>query len=412
MDWVTIGPARQDIRDDRARITFDVTGLAVSQLWFEVDRGYRDFVDDSCDAAVAALLVAAMIAGKSIRVGGPVSMRLLWSVRNILIPVVTRQLPLPPIGVEVDQLRDGVAGGDAVLTGLSCGVDSFSVLQELFWSQATPVDHRVTHLVFSHVGHHGLYGDPDTRAGLRWARARDAAAEIGLPILRVTSNSPHFYPLEHDHVLKWQATLTLRNSSVPLFLQRGVRRFLMGSGHTWEEVRVCPTYDQTLADPILLSALSTESVELSLVGAHMTRVQKTRAVSSHPIVLRYLDVCIVDGEGNCSKCSKCLRTLLTLDVMGRLGDFADRFDVETYRFRRNEYIAQVLTDPDDPYQAEIRELMEAEAGYRIPLLAWWRARFLKLWRLIPHDLRRRLRGLPRRTEPGSDRWQLRGYQDR
>ena len=99
MDWVTIGPARQEIRGDRTRITYDVQGLAASELWFEVDGAYGEFVDDSCDAAVVALLVAAMIAEKPLRVEGPVSARLAWGVRNILIPVVTRQLPLAPIEV-------------------------------------------------------------------------------------------------------------------------------------------------------------------------------------------------------------------------------------------------------------------------------------------------------------------------
>jgi hypothetical protein len=203
------------------------------------------------------------------------------------------------------------------------------------------------------------------------------------------SNLPDFYPDLHDSPLNWAAALPLRNSAVPLLLQRGIRRFLFASSYSWSAIRVFDSSDMTKADPILLPALSTERTELCSVGTEHTRVEKTRRIAGLELARKYLDVCIMEGDRNCSACEKCLRTLLTLELNGSLNEFRDRFDLEVYARHRDEFIARVLVEEHAPFHLEIRDFMRG-VGFHPPARAKALALALRTWRLVPHGLRKRV----------------------
>lgn len=378
--------------DDRVRVTYPVEGLLAPTLWFEVQAEYHEWLVTSMEAPVAALLAAAMHAEKSIHLEGAISPRFLWHVRNTVNPVVSRQLPfLRPVPIRAAAVAPAVeAVGDAILTGFSCGVDSLSALQDHFESDAYGPDNRVTHLLFAHIGHHGYGAEVDLRAEQRWQRMQRGAAELGLPMLRVTSNTPEFYPPEYNSRLAWAAALTLRNSAVPLLLQSGVRRFLFASSHSWQAVGAFATNDMTLADPILLPALSTERTELAAVGSEYTRVEKTRRIARMPLARTALDVCIMDGHGNCTRCEKCLRTALTLELLGELPAFSARFDLTEYARRRDGFLAHVLAERDYDFLLEIQELIREQ---RLPMSlgVQGRAALIRAWRSLPRGVRTALR---------------------
>jgi len=386
-----------DVHGGVQRIRFRVEGLQSPELWFDVRTAQEGLVAQTCDPAVVTLLAAAMDAGKNLVVQGPMSARLHWSIHNTVIPVVQRQLPfLQPIRVVAEGGRERAEpGGAGVLMGFSCGVDAFSALRDHFLGPDIDEEDRITHLVFCHLGHSGYGRGAPHRAEERWSRAARAAERLGLPLLRVDSNGPDFYPREYDSRLNWMATLTLRFSAVPLLLQAGMRRFLCSSSHSWEDLRIGPTYDMTIGEPVLLPALGTERVDLVSVGAEYTRVEKTKAIGGIPLAQDFLDVCIMVGDDvNCSRCEKCLRTILTLELLGRLDGFSRRFDMGEYRKHRTDFIARVLAERTSPYHLEIRELLRGQNS-PVPLSARLKAALLRVWRLVPHDLRRRLRGLPR-----------------
>lgn len=395
---ILIGPPRTEKRGEWVRTSFSVGGLGPEELWFDVDANHGHFLAQTCDAAVAALLPAAMDAGRDLGVQGPMSERLLWNLRNTVIPVVRRQLPfLRPIRVIPEgETTHGAPSGTAILTGFSCGVDSFSALQDHLLESEIPEADRVTHLLFSHVGHHGYGKEVDERAEERWRLIRGASQDVGLPLLRVHSNTPKFYSSRYNARLNWMATMTVRNAAVPLLLQNGVRRFLQASTHDWRGVRVEESTDMTLADPILLPALGTERTELCSVGTEYTRVEKTRRISSLPLARRHLDVCIMEGHTNCSKCEKCLRTLITLDLLGVLEEFADRFDLTVYRRHKSSFLARVLAERRNPLHLEIQDLIR-ESGPRLSAKVRLEAAALLAWRWVPQGLRRGIRGSVRKT---------------
>lgn len=379
---------------DRVRVSFPVEGLAAPSLWFDVDAEYRHWISHTLDAPLAALLIAAMQAGRDVVLHGPASPRLLWHVRNTVLPVAMRQLPFlreVRISATEESVAPSTPPGKAVLTGFSCGVDSLSALQDhRFGDRSAPAD-RVSYLLFSHVGHHGYGPEVDERAEQRWQRMRAGAQTLGLPIVRVSSNTPAFYPSVYNSPLAWAAALTLRNSAVPLLLQQGVRRFLFASSHSWAEVGVFPTSTMTKADPILLPALCTEQIELCAIGAEYTRVEKTRQIADMPLAQSSLDVCIMDGDGNCTRCEKCMRTALTLEILGALPAFSTRFDMAEYARRRTGFLAEVVADRHSSFLQEIQDVIR-ETGFPVPVESQLRASAIRAWRLLPAGVRRSLRG--------------------
>ena len=53
-DAVRISEGRITDHHDRVEVSWDVSGLTASRLWFAVQPEFGDFVDDVCDAAVVA----------------------------------------------------------------------------------------------------------------------------------------------------------------------------------------------------------------------------------------------------------------------------------------------------------------------------------------------------------------------
>jgi hypothetical protein len=263
-----------------------------------------------------------------------------------------------------------------------------------FLDSAVPPEERLTHLMFMHIGHHGYGSDLEARVADRWAQAQAAALEIGLPLIRVDSSAPDFYPPEHDSPLRWADTCTVRAAAGPLLLQRGFRRYLLASSFSWGFIGVRPYRYLSIADPILLPALGTETLDLAAVGTELTRVGKTRRIAGMDLAQKFLDVCTMEAGVNCSRCEKCMRTLFTLDLLGQLQAFRDRFDLEAYRGRKTVFVARILTGPAMVLHKELRKLMD-QVGYRPSVPSRLLALALRLWSLIPWGLRKRIRGLGR-----------------
>lgn len=393
-DAAVIQPPELSSHEEWVRVGFRVEGLRQDLLWFDVDRDFEPFLSGSSDSALTALLIAAMEAEKPLHIRGPVSARLTWHMNNTVLPVIIRQLPfLSEVPVTVEEVRaTWESSGDAVLTGFSCGVDSLSVIQDHFLDSEIPDSERVTHLLFSHVGHHGYGHDVHEVADGRYRRVKTGAETLGLPLVRVYSNTPEFYSRQYDARLNWMATLTLRNASVPLLLQGGVRRFLVGSSNSWSSIGVFPTNDMTKADPVLLPALGTERTEICAMGHEYTRVKKTRRIAGLDLARSHLDVCIMEGHQNCSYCEKCLRTLLTLELLGELDAFSGCFDIEEYRRHRDEFIAQVQIGTGKAFHQELKDLMQ-ETGFSRPMKARILEAAIRSWRMVPMGIRRPLRGM-------------------
>lgn len=359
------------------------TRRGVNVLWYQVEKAHGDFLADTTDAAVVALLLPAMAAGEDVRIGGTVSARLLHN-----LPALQRMLkqiipPLRLVQLHAETVHHGQSrptGG--VATGFSGGVDSFCTLADYFYAHP-PGPGRITHLLFNNVGSHEAGGEVLFRR--RYNRLLPVASRMGLPLLVVNSNLDAFY----GRRLSFQQTHTLRNAAVGLLLQRGLSSWLYASGIPDRDAFVGPTPDLAYSDAFTLPLLSSESLHIASVGGCYSRVEKTLRIADVQDSFDSLDVCVSPYHGgiptNCSACFKCLRTLSTLEFGGLLDRYAAVFDRARYRRLRDGYVAGLPTSKD-PYAKEIA-LFAAQRQIALPVNSLWRSiRFqvLRRWTSV-HD---------------------------
>jgi hypothetical protein len=85
-------------------------------------------------------------------------------------------------------------------------------------------------------------------------------------------------------------------------------------GGTYPLSAAVPMGSHPLVDPLF----SSQRVRVIHAGAHLSRLDKVRALANWPTALAALRVCPsnVDGRANCGRCEKCLATRLELLVAG------------------------------------------------------------------------------------------------
>jgi hypothetical protein len=293
-----------------------------------------------------------MKTGQPIKVAGGVTGLLLHNLRSGIIPILKEQVSyLHPIQIEAASLEAPSKTRSAVMTGLSCGIDSLSTV-------CTYLDHpvadlRITHLSFHDVGSHGRM-NTESVFSARLASIRAAAAELGLPLIVARSN------LASCLVSTFKQHHTLWNSSVAIALRKGVGTYLFSSSVPYTAVKVGPSQAISWADPIVLPLLSGSGVYCVSSNAQMTRVEKTALIADWPFAQRWLDVCVrpaKDGS-NCSECWKCCRTILTLELLGSLEGFRGKFDLKKYGKVKNSYVSHLLNKHADPIEAEVIKLAQ------------------------------------------------------
>ena len=126
-----------------------------------------------------------------------------------------------------------------------------------------------------------------------------------------------------------------------LGVQKKLRRYLTSSNLSYDEImdnrKNSRDFDfAEYCESWFPQLVSTEHFELVIDGCQYTRAEKTERISEWEIAQKFLNVCIhpINQGHNCSKCEKCMWTLLPLEAMGKLDQFGNVFDIETYRKNR------------------------------------------------------------------------------
>ena len=337
------------------------------ECFYSVPVEYVDLADlESSNCFLVGMLYPAMRYGEDIHVEGTVSARLLYSLNEYLIPLMSTCDPrLKRIKVSAESTDDrGHPEAKAVGTGFSGGIDSFATIYDHL-ERPTPGGFRLTHLFFFNVGAHGIPkrpGDMETierQFHARYEKLKPFPDEAGLPFVPVDSNVHKFHVWGHLEVA------TFATVSAVMFLQRGIRRYyLASSGHTYRQIWKFlgeggrPDAIERM-NMMLLPWLSTESLDLVDDGNLYDRSMKTKLIADYAPAMKYLNVCYGHDtlDTNCSVCPKCARTLLTLDILGRLDAFGAVFDVPRYKREvRRRLIAETIVQEKDNLFA--RHLMD------------------------------------------------------
>jgi hypothetical protein len=152
-----------------------------------------------------------------------------------------------------------------------------------------------------------------------WRGTADAAAEAGLPLLKVSTDARSLV----DPVLAWDFAHGAVLCALGLLLAPSVGHALLAGAYP--EDRSAPSGSHPELDHLWSS--SRVRIETELGGGG--RNEKAAIVGADPFCLRWLNVCWEHpGERNCGRCCKCLLTLTNFKIAGRLDEAASAFDAE------------------------------------------------------------------------------------
>lgn len=346
-------------------------------MWYEVEKKYQGYLTvERADAFLVGLFLFAFKNGEDIEVLAPISKRLYYTLNKYLLPLIAEIRGIKEIKIICDQIVEEVLpSANAVGTGLSCGIDSFSTIYHHLVEDC-PDDYKITHFTFFNVGSNGGLGGEKARQLFkkRSDLVRPCANELGKELVTLDSNISEILQLG------FYETHTYRNMSACLALQKLFKVYYYSSSYSLKyfdlKPNSCGHYDI-----FNMSMLSTENISLYSSCPHHTRVEKTRMVSNFEPAYKYLNVCLVDGE-NCGGCEKCVRTLFTLEVMGKLNEFSTVFNLKNYYQKRQNYIAKVLANhKSNEYMKEIYEEL-VKNDFKVPMYSKLAANYLKIKNLV------------------------------
>lgn len=349
------------------------------EIFFRTEKNWgRYFVHETCDTFLLASILPAMRHGESIYLDCEVSERLLYNVRTSLLHLI--HLSYGYKTIEVISARGTVQTkyeGKGVGCGCSLGVDSLAAIFSHLGLKDTP-DYNITHLTYFNVGSHGYKDEEANNKSYHhdMIKVDEFAKNLGIPVVKIESNVWKLFT-----GFNFDQSGNFINMSTVLSMQKLFGTYLYGSNYpmqAFDFTNRCSGYFET----VMLPMSSTESTQLIVANADMTRFEKTDFIVKFPDTYKYLYVCwkelivnndpnhpiaaIKDNYLNCTRCDKCLRTCVHLDMMGILDKFSEIFDLKYYQQIKKNYLAKVLNDKKNAFNSEILR-MAKEKNFKIPM---------------------------------------------
>ncbi len=342
-----------------ARMEPEGEDARAGELRLGIDPAYADWLDRSATPLTPVAAVLATAIGEDLRLEAPVSPALVkgsesvsarfadwWGYRAARIEAPQQEMRPP--GPDVAALFSG-------------GIDTSATLIR---SLRGDIPQRATHLISMYGSEFKL--SPETHEAI-WRENARAAAEYGLPLIKVTTNAPQ---LLHGR-LGWPRSHGASFASLALLAGPQFSSVLFGSSQLPEEPR--PHGSRADLDHLW----STESTAICHDAAELGKLGRAAIVGTSPIAMKHLKVCWTrDTPANCGRCEKCLRTMTCLEVAGAL-DRTDRFDApltldaisDCKPARNSPSLIRELVNHLPPEHAELRgvwtsKLREAEAMAR------------------------------------------------
>lgn len=321
---VVISKPYVTINGDKVRLNADIRiDGHIKTLWCETNIIYRQFLlSERLDAFLCAILPFAMRTEKDIICEAPVSEQFLHNINEILIPqLCAHDSRLYKSTIIADSDSSILMCGNAVATGMSCGVDSFYTAS-LYINSKFP-SMNLTHL---YCGNY-LYGND----GPIYERAELTANELELPLIRTATNINETLRLPHLYTHFYKTMFGV------LALRKLFRTYYYSTAEDFShfDLKDNSVRDTSKFELLLLYAFSCADFQVMTGGAKSERLEKTRGICTLSAAQNFLNVCLhPEKEKNCGRCGKCMRTLLMLDMLDSVEMFAAVFDIEDYQRNR------------------------------------------------------------------------------
>lgn len=345
--------------------TFELDGMT-DELFFEVDEEFEPYLTpERSDAFVMLSLIWALYDGFDIEYEAPVTDRLHYQLSEYFVPIVCKYIEQyhcikleGPVAQEIEPVEHGV------VTGLSCGVDSFySVLSHLRLANESQ---RLTHLIMNNVGALTKKYDQSVEVfQKRKGSFAGIARELGLKFVAVNTNIVKYLEGYSDYV---NSPEPFKNVACAYALKRLFCCYYLAAGIDLD--KFCFTWeDPSFYEPIVLVAMSGSYLPVYSTGAALTRGEKLKCIADEPIVRSNLNVC---GDENDSSCAKCTRTMFELYALNKLDQYSEVFDTEFFKENLADRIAFSVFDPNERKHGYCQETMRIarDNKVRIPIKAY------------------------------------------
>ena len=342
--------------------------LPASNLWISVDLKYEKYINENiCDGYLIAAMAFGMYYARDVRIRGKVSKRLYYNLMNYGQQILINHDPgLHKINIMVDGFLtedDFEEKRDIVGSPCSFGVDALSTLHDR-WLFEEDNDYKVNTVFSFNCGTNGSWEDVNT-SKLREDRTslwEKGFAELGLQIVHIDTNIHQYL---HGKMFAYNDAMYLSRYFCILNIQSRVKKYYIPSEYSYWDImnygeipfrpseRVGKMITLGWEEPIFVSLLSTEHIELVLDGAQYQRTAKTERISEWDFTYRYLNVCTPGRQltgnlsQNCSLCPKCSYTMLCLDIMGKLELYKDVFNLQKYYSNRFITICEMIKNKND-----------------------------------------------------------------
>ena len=306
---------------------------ATRSIWVETMPEWSSYLcDDRADGFFIICLYRAIKEGWNLRSMVPVSERVYYQATTYMLNFFTEIFGKEKIKVDVPITTGALPKGNAVGTGISCGVDSLYTV--LYHSDLPALNYNVTHLVLMNVGaYHIASEDPAYMFQVEIERAKKFCDEYGYSFVKIDSNIRDYLPYSYTEYHG------IVNGSTILTLQSLFKTYYSSSSYKIGEFKVDKN-DLSHVEIFNLSVLSTDNTSFYTTGGEVSRFDKVKALSQWKPSYDTLHVCNSHSR-NCSEveCVKCCRTLIELDVIGALENYRDVFDVDKFNRNKNDYLA-------------------------------------------------------------------------
>lgn len=376
---------RIEERETTLRVACDIVSDGFPEtLFFDVDQSAADAVEiDEPNWVLLSLLYPAMLLGRDIRIEADLSPYLLNNARNDLMHLVRNYHPTASqitIEAGVPSAPPAKLDRQDVVTGFSCGVDSFATVLK-YMSSEVPDGARLTGASLYQVG--ALVGAKDLSIiHDALARIRPVVDDLGLVLYSLASNMEDLYTevlrQKRLGITRFAKSVSFRNAAATLVFQKAISVYLASGNLSYRYATYGQAPTVSSLDAVLQPLFSTESLQFQCGVAGLGRREKLAYIAGSPMVQKHLDVCVrpVDmryGDNlyrNCGTCEKCIGTLISLEGLGMLDKFGDAFDLEAYGANRKElyrkYRAQTLSS-GAPHRRE-DYFLNRKAGVALPPL--------------------------------------------
>jgi len=303
-------------------------------LWYTFPSKYESVISENYDGFLVPLVAVAMFHKENIKVCGPVSKELLYSL-DTYQQILNFWHPefFSVIQITADSVAE--ASSCAATKGTMCtytgGIDSSYTLWSHLPANETDVNYNITHALY--VTDLGLHLENQETVAAKVTSFTDLTDSLGIEFVPVETNAKLFHQYG-DQTPMYMSEGALILGPVAFF-EQVVSNFLYSSDET-HDGEIFEVINHTL-----VPLLGTSNMNVRVHAASVSRLEKLSALATWPATHNRLVVCWKNPDqlNNCDTCNKCCYTMAGIQIQNLTGvfkTFPEKVPRSNYRACRSE----------------------------------------------------------------------------